>query len=101
MFEEFEALRPLKEAADLLARKAGWPQLYNVKILERNSVPVAGATYYEDMYVDFELAQVCAGSSPLVSGDHQQQRSAAGRMPVHAVWLSCKSRPSCCLQHKM
>ena len=58
MFEEFEALRPLKEAADILASKADWPQLYKVETLSRNSVPVAGATYYEDMYVDFELAQV-------------------------------------------
>ena len=60
MFEEFEALRPLKDAADILARKADWPTLYNLETLEGNSVPVAGAAYYEDMYVDFELAQVCS-----------------------------------------
>ena len=60
MFEEFEALRPLREAADILANKADWPQLYDLATLQRNSVPVAGATYYEDMYVDFELAQVCS-----------------------------------------
>lgn len=59
MFEEFAALRPLKQAAHLLAQKADWPKLYNLDMLQSNSVPVAGATYYEDMYVDFELAQVC------------------------------------------
>ena len=58
MFEEFAALRQLKEAAHLLAQKADWPKLYNLDTLQSNSIPVAGATYYEDMYVDFELAQV-------------------------------------------
>lgn len=85
MFEEFEALRPLKEAADILARKADWPQLYQLETLERNSVPVAGATYYEDMYVDFELAQVCSEFSSLVSDYHQQGRGVAGHMLVHKV----------------
>lgn len=59
MFEEFAALQPLKEAAGILAQKADWPQLYDLDTLESNTVPTAGATYYEDMYVDFELAQVC------------------------------------------
>ena len=58
MFEEFAALQPVKEAAEILAKKADWPKLYDLETLESNSVPVAGATYYEDMYVDFELAQV-------------------------------------------
>ena len=58
MFEEFAALQPVKEAAEILAQKADWPKLYDLETLESNSVPVAGATYYEDMYVDFELAQV-------------------------------------------
>lgn len=58
MFEDFAALQPLKEAAELLAKKSNWPGLYNLDVLGANTVPAAGATYYEDMYVDFELAQV-------------------------------------------
>ena len=58
MFEDFAALQPLKEAAEILAKKTDWPMLYNLGALGANTVPTAGATYYEDMYVDFELAQV-------------------------------------------
>ena len=59
MFEDFAALQPLKQAAEILAKKSDWPGLYNLDALGANTVPTAGATYYEDMYVDFELAQVC------------------------------------------
>ena len=58
MFEDFAALQPLKEAAEILAKRSDWPVLYNLDTLGTNTVPTAGATYYEDMYVDFELAQV-------------------------------------------
>lgn len=47
MFEDFAALRPLKEAAEIVAGDADWPALYDVRRLEENSVPVATATYYE------------------------------------------------------
>ncbi|EFN50920.1 hypothetical protein CHLNCDRAFT_141711 [Chlorella variabilis] len=60
MFEDFAALRPLKEAAEIVAGDADWPALYDVRRLEENSVPVATATYYEDMFVDFELGQQTA-----------------------------------------
>ncbi|KAK9810112.1 hypothetical protein WJX72_005044 [[Myrmecia] bisecta] len=60
MFEEFSALRGMKDTAHLLASKQDWPQLYDVRTLERNAVPVASATYYEDLYVDFDLAQETA-----------------------------------------
>ncbi|XP_020587533.1 uncharacterized protein LOC110029539 [Phalaenopsis equestris] len=56
MFDEFNALRPFKEAAHLLAEKDDWPPLYDVKVLNNNQVPVAAAVYFEDMYVNFHLA---------------------------------------------
>eukprot|EP00891_Asterochloris_glomerata_P005079 jgi/Astpho2/5079/Aster-08016 len=40
MFEDFAALRPFKEAADLLAAKSDWPKLYDTAQLETNEVPV-------------------------------------------------------------
>ncbi|KAL4859014.1 Proton/sulfate cotransporter 2 [Chlorella vulgaris] len=61
MFDEFAQLRNVKEAAEIVAYDADWPTLYNVQRLEENTVPVATATYYEDMFVDFELGQVTAG----------------------------------------
>ncbi len=52
MFEEDLGLRPLREAAQLLAEYDGWPKLYDVERLRANTVPVAAAVYYDDMYVE-------------------------------------------------
>jgi pimeloyl-ACP methyl ester carboxylesterase len=49
-------LRPLREAADLLAEREGWGRLYDPGRLAANEVPVAAAVYYDDMYVDREHA---------------------------------------------
>ncbi|KAL7604034.1 hypothetical protein Lser_V15G15775 [Lactuca serriola] len=56
MFDEIHALRPFKEAANLLAEKKDWPPLYNKTALNNNKVPVAAAVYYEDMFVNFNVA---------------------------------------------
>jgi pimeloyl-ACP methyl ester carboxylesterase len=52
MFDEYRYLQPLKAAADLLAAYADWTPLYDVSVLEKNTVPVAAAVYYNDMYVE-------------------------------------------------
>lgn len=57
MFEDVAALRPLREAAELLARKDTWPVLYDPATLADTSIPVVAASYVEDMYVDWNLAQ--------------------------------------------
>jgi pimeloyl-ACP methyl ester carboxylesterase len=51
MFEEYSALAPLGEAAELLARRE-WPRLYDPDVLAVNEVPAAAAIYAEDMYVE-------------------------------------------------
>ena len=56
MFEEIAPLRPLRDAAHLLAARE-WPPLYDVAQLERNEVPVAAAVYVEDMYVEAAFSQ--------------------------------------------
>lgn len=38
MFDELKALRPFKEAANILAEKVDWPSLYDKKILANNKV---------------------------------------------------------------
>ena len=50
MFEEYAALAPLREAAELLAEH-DWPRLYDPARLAANEVPVAAAIYADDLYV--------------------------------------------------
>ena len=58
MFDDFAALRPLRGVAEALAARAEWSPLYDVRALEATVAPVASATYFDDMYVDFECGQV-------------------------------------------
>ncbi len=60
MFDDIRALQPLKEAAHILAQFDGWPDLYDKEILQQNTVPVAAAMYYNDMYVDRLLSEDAA-----------------------------------------
>jgi hypothetical protein len=52
MFDEYKHLRPLKEAAENLAKHKRWPRLYNKTALQANAVPCAAVIYYNDMYVE-------------------------------------------------
>lgn len=58
MFDEIEGLRPFKEATEALAKKEDWPDLYDIEKLADNTVPAATVMYYEDMFVNFDLAHV-------------------------------------------
>jgi pimeloyl-ACP methyl ester carboxylesterase len=60
MIDADPVLRPLREAADILAERADWPPLYDPTRLAANEVPVAAAVYYNDMYVDRELSMQTA-----------------------------------------
>ena len=66
MFETYPQLMPLKEAADILARDESWPRLYDVEKLRKNTVPVAAAVYYDDMYVHREFSEETARIVPNV-----------------------------------
>jgi hypothetical protein len=59
MFEEYGALAPLREAAEILAQRE-WPRLYDPGRLAANEVPVAAAIYAEDMYVERVLSEETA-----------------------------------------
>lgn len=56
----YSELSGLHETASLIARKSDWPDLYDIAQLNRNEVPVYAATYLDDIYVDFDLAQETA-----------------------------------------
>jgi len=59
LFEDHVELRKMKKVAKGLAYHV-WPPLYDIEVLSNNTVPVYAATYMDDMYVDFELAQETA-----------------------------------------
>jgi len=62
MFEEYAALRSLREAAEILAAHDGWPALYDTAVLQANTVPGAATIYYNDMYVDRTFAEQTAAT---------------------------------------
>ncbi len=64
MFEQYETLKPLRDAAERLATKHDWPRLYDLDSLAKNTVPVAAALYYHDMYVDLDYALETAAHVP-------------------------------------
>lgn len=57
MAEDYAYLRPLQEAAGILAAYDGWPRLYDFEVLQRNTVPSAAAVYYDDMYVERQFSE--------------------------------------------
>jgi pimeloyl-ACP methyl ester carboxylesterase len=59
MFEDYGALKPLREAADILAEHP-WPRLYDESALRVNEVPVAATIYVHDLYVEREFAEETA-----------------------------------------
>ena len=57
MFDgDYESLAPLKDAAERLAAKGDWPELYDEERLGRAGVPCVAAVYRRDMYVDLEYS---------------------------------------------
>lgn len=61
MFDEYAGLKPLKEAAEILARYDGWPALYDIDTLGSNEVRCAAVAYYNDMYVERGFSDDTAG----------------------------------------
>jgi pimeloyl-ACP methyl ester carboxylesterase len=62
MFRTDPVLQSLRAAADLLAARADWPDLYDPARLAANPVPVAAIVYHDDMYVDREHSLATAGA---------------------------------------
>ena len=63
MIDADPVLRPLREAAELLAERDDWPPLYDPSRLAANEVPAAAAVYYNDMYVDRDFSMRTAARS--------------------------------------
>jgi pimeloyl-ACP methyl ester carboxylesterase len=75
MFDEYRHLRPLKDAAEILATYDGWPRLYDPAVLRATDVPCAAAVYYNDMYVERafseETAQAIRGIKVWVTNEFE------------------------------
>jgi pimeloyl-ACP methyl ester carboxylesterase len=75
MFDDYARLRPLKEAAELLAEYADWPALYDPLVLRANTVPCAAVVYYDDVYVERafseETAQTIRGLRLWVTNEYE------------------------------
>jgi pimeloyl-ACP methyl ester carboxylesterase len=74
MFDDYRALAPLREAAQLLSDRE-WPRLYDAQVLERNEVPVAAAIYADDMYVERAFSEETAarirGARTWITNEYQ------------------------------
>ncbi len=85
MFEEYGALAPLREAANLLAEHE-WPRLYDPDQLRANEVPAAASIYVNDMYVERafseETAALVANMRPWITNEyeHNALRMDGGRL---------------------
>ncbi|MGW2252744.1 alpha/beta fold hydrolase [Kitasatospora sp. NPDC001660] len=86
MFDTDPALRPLKEAADLLATRNDWPDLYDPQRLAANEVRVVAAVYHDDMYVDtadsLETARAVRGLRTWITNEweHDGLRVSGGKV---------------------
>ena len=74
MFEDYGALAPLRDAAELLAAHE-WPRLYDAERLRANEVPVAAAVYADDPYVERafsdETAALSRGARAWVTNEYE------------------------------
>lgn len=75
MFDTDPGLRPFRAAAQVIAERADWSALYDPARLAANTVPVAAAVYYDDMYLDRDLsigtAQAVRGLKPWITNEYE------------------------------
>ncbi len=64
MFDQYVNLKPLKQAAEMLASKEDWPPLYDQNQLAMNKVPVSCAVYADDMFVEMDISRETLASMP-------------------------------------
>lgn len=93
-FEHIPTLQPLQKTAELLAQKADWPALYNVNVLERNTVPVAAAIYADDIFVPMQYSLETLDRMPRTSHwitntyEHSGLRTAGARIFARLLQMS-------------
>ena len=94
MVEHDPVLAPLREAANRLAERDTWPPLYDPVRLGANTVPVAAAIYFNDMYVDrddsLRTAVAIEGLRPWVTSEYEHDgvRVSEGRVLDRLIALA-------------
>jgi pimeloyl-ACP methyl ester carboxylesterase len=75
MLDELPPLRPLRDAAEVLAAHEGWPPLYDALRLRANTVPVVGTLYWADEYVErrmaLETVELLGNCSPWITNEYE------------------------------
>lgn len=85
-FNEIPTLQPFQEAAEILAQKDDWPALYDVGVLEQNTVPLAAAVYADDIFVPLAFSRETLDRMPNThawvtnSYEHSGLRTAGARI---------------------
>ncbi len=93
LFEDYGALRPLREAAELLATRQ-WPRLHDPDVLRANAVPAAAAIYANDLYVERrfseETAATIRGLRPWITSEYEHNgvRADGARVLGHLIDLA-------------
>ncbi|MGO8722039.1 MAG: alpha/beta fold hydrolase [Acidimicrobiales bacterium] len=93
MFDDYGALRPLREAANLLASHE-WPRLYDPEHLGSCEVPAAAAIYADDMYVERSFSEETAKLIPTMRAwltnefEHNGLRVDGGRILDRLISLA-------------
>ncbi|MGE5291310.1 MAG: alpha/beta fold hydrolase [Micromonosporaceae bacterium] len=86
MFGMDPALRPLRDAAQILAERDEWPDLYDPDRLRANAVPAAAVVYHDDMYVDREqslrTAATIRGLAPWVTNEYEHDGLRVNGPPI-------------------
>jgi pimeloyl-ACP methyl ester carboxylesterase len=94
MVEHDPVLSPLREAANQLAQRDTWPPLYDPVRLGANTVPVAAAIYFNDMYVDrddsLRTAVAIEGLRSWVTSEYEHDgvRASEGRVLDRLIALA-------------
>ena len=93
MFDDYGALRPLREAAGLVAGFE-WPRLYDAGQLSSCEVPAAAAIYANDMYVERSFSEETAELIPSMRTwltnqfEHNGLRAEGGRILDRLIALA-------------
>ncbi|MGP8223094.1 MAG: aminopeptidase, partial [Acidimicrobiales bacterium] len=93
MFDDYGALRSLREAANLLAGYK-WPSLYDAERLRSCKVPAAAAIYADDMYVERSFSEETAELIPTMRTwltnefEHNGLRADGGRILDRLISLA-------------
>ena len=92
VYDEDPGLAPLKGVAEILASTTEAAPVYLPDVLAENTVPVAAAVYYDDMFVPRELSVETGeliGARHYITNEYQHDGSAysGGKVVSHLLDL--------------